>query len=86
MLGAVIGGIIGAGFLSGILPVVGTIIGAFVGAFAGAFIIEYLSNRDFRQARRSGEGAFMGKLVAVVVKGGLAVAMIISAFALIVFR
>lgn len=86
MLGAITGGIAGAIILSGLLPVIGTIMGAFLGAFAGAFVLEYFSNRDFRQARRSGTGAFFGKLIAVVVKGGLAVAMIISAFALIVLR
>jgi uncharacterized protein len=85
MLGAIIGGLAGSIGLS-VLPVVGTLIGAFLGAFVGAFALEYIQDQDFRRARRSGTGAFMGKLVAVVLKGGLGVAMVISAFALILFR
>lgn len=85
MLGAVGGSILGAILLSGIIPLVGTIIGAFLGAFLGALGLEYAVDRDFRRARESGKGAFYGKIAAVVVKGGLAVAMIISSAIIIVF-
>ena len=84
MAGAIVGGIGGAILMSGIPPVLGSIIGAFGGAFLGAFGAEYAINRDFRQARKSGKGAFLGRLAAVVVKAGLAVAMIISSFVLII--
>ncbi len=76
MAGAILGGIVGAIFFS--------IIGAFAGAFLGAFAFEYASNQDFRQATSSGKGAFLARLVAVVVKASLAVSMMISSFVFIV--
>ena len=85
MLGAVAGSILGAILLS-VIPVVGTIVGAFLGAFLGAFALEYASDGDLRRARETGKGAFFGKIAAVVVKGGLAIAMIISSFIIIVFK
>lgn len=86
MLGAIMGGILGAILLSPLLPVVGSIIGAFLGSFGGAFILEYMTDRDYQRARQAGKGAFLGKTAAVVVKMGLGVGIIISSFALIVFR
>ena len=84
MIGAIAGGILGAILFTAIVPVIGTLIGAFGGAFLGAFGLEYAVNRDFRQARSSGTGAFLGRIAAVVVKAGLAVAMIISSFVLLI--
>jgi len=84
MAGAVIGGIACAILLAGFPPVIGSIIGAFGGSFAGAFLLEYAANRDFRKARSTGKGAFYARIVAVVTKVGLAVAMIVSSFVLIV--
>ena len=84
MAGAIIGGVGGAILLAGIPPVIGSIIGAFGGAFAGAFGLEYAINRDFRQARSSGTGAFLGRVAAVVVKAGLAVAMMVTSFVFII--
>lgn len=86
MVGAVLGGILGAILLSPLLPLAGSIIGAFLGSFAGAFILEYMTDRDYQRARQAGKGAFLGKTAAVVVKMGLGVGIIISSFAIIVFR
>lgn len=86
MLGAVLGGIAGAILFSPLLPVIGSIIGAFLGSFGGAFILEYMTDQDYRRARQAGKGAFLGKTAAIVVKMGLGAGMIISSFALIVFR
>ncbi len=85
MLGALVGGITGALLLSPLLPIAGSLLGAFLGAFGGAFALEYLTDRDLYRAGRAGKGAFFGRVAAVVVKGGFAVAMIISSFVLIVF-
>jgi len=84
MLGAIIGGIAGAILLGGLFPLIGGIIGAFGGAFAGAFALEYAVNKDFRQAKSSGKGAFLGRLAAVVVKASLAVSMMITSFVLLI--
>jgi len=84
MVGAIIGGIAGAVLLAGFPPVIGSVIGAFGGSFAGAFLLEYAVNRDFRKARSTGRGAMYGRIIAVVTKAGLAVAMIVSSFVLII--
>lgn len=84
MAGAVVGGIAGAILLAGFPPVIGSIIGAFAGSFGGAFLLEYAANRDFRKARSTGKGAFYARIVAVVTKVALAIAMIVSSFVLII--
>ncbi len=84
MAGAVIGGIAGAILLAGFPPVLGSIIGAFAGSFGGAFLLEYAANRDFRGARSTGKGAFYARIIAVVAKVALAIAMIVSSFVLII--
>jgi len=84
MAGAIFGGIAGAILLGGIFPVIGGIVGAFGGAFGGAFALEYAVNKDFRQAKSSGKGAFLGRLAAVVAKASLAVSMMITSFVLLI--
>lgn len=73
--GAVAGAILGAILFSPLLFLVGAVLGAFLGSFAGAFLIEYLCDRDFRGALRSGLGAFLGRMAAIIAKTSMAVAM-----------
>ena len=81
--GAIAGAILGAILMSPLLFLVGAMIGAFLGAFAGAFLIEFLGDRNLRRALRSGFGAFLGRMGAILAKTGMATAMaaiIISRF------
>lgn len=65
--GAVLGGIAGA--VVGIpIPVIGSVIGAFAGAFAGALVGEFSRGSGARVSGRAAWGAFVGRLVATVVK------------------
>ena len=73
--GALVGGILGAILVNAVLPIIGALIGAFLGVYLGAFLLTYLFDRDLAQARKSGIGAFMGRLGAVLIKGTMAVAM-----------
>ena len=73
--GALVGGLVGAILVNAIIPIIGALIGAFVGVYLGAFILTYAFDRDLDQARKSGIGAFMGRLGSVLVKGTMAVAM-----------
>jgi uncharacterized protein len=57
-------------------------IGLFVGPFVGALIGELLHGREFRNAARVGFGTWLGIVLAIVLKLGLAFAMLgIFAFA-----
>ena len=76
--GAILGGLFGA--VIGLpIPIVGSVIGAFLGAFAGAAILEMTKNPEWRGAMRVGWGAFLGRLAAVAVKSGIAVAIAVIA-------
>jgi uncharacterized protein len=84
--GAILGGLVGA--VIGV-PVflIGSVIGAFIGAFVGAALLELTVSREgqqpgWRGAVRVGWGAFLGRLVAVVIKSSVGVA--IAAIALFV--
>ena len=72
--GAILGGLVGA--VIGLpVPIIGSVIGAFLGAFAGAALLEMTKNPEWRGAMRVGWGAFLGRLAAVAVKSGIAVAI-----------
>lgn len=85
--GAILGGLVGA--MIGV-PVflIGSVIGAFIGAFVGAALMELTvkgedgTRREWRGAMRVGWGAFIGRLVATVVKSSVGVA--VAAIALII--
>lgn len=68
VLGAFIGGIAGALIGTAAIPIVGSIVFAFAGAFGGAVLLEYVSYRSLDRAMRTGFFAFMGKLMATLVK------------------
>ncbi len=79
-IGAVIGALVGAIGGSLIFPIVGTIIGAVTGAGIGAAIAEKkYGNRTTQEAWKIGAGAAAGRLVATIVKGGIAAIMGITA-------
>ena len=77
MLGTFVGGLAGAVVGTPIMPVIGSLFGAFVGAFLGAFIAEVLYRRQVDASLRAGWGAFVGRLLAVLIKFELGVVMIV---------
>jgi len=82
---SIIGGIIGAVAMVPILLGLGAVIGAFLGGFIGAFLGEYLEQRKLKPALRAGYGALIGRIAGVLVKGSLAVVMIVITMASIYF-
>ncbi|HET7275610.1 MAG TPA: DUF456 domain-containing protein [Longimicrobiaceae bacterium] len=71
-VGAIIGGIVGA--IVGLpVPLIGSVIGAFVGSFIGAAVLEWTRGEGTRPAVRAGWGAFLGRVVATALKGGVGV-------------
>jgi uncharacterized protein YqgC (DUF456 family) len=80
--GAFLGGIAGSLIGSAVLPLVGTLVGAFLGAAAGAVLLEAWHRRRVdAEAMRAGWGAFLGKLLASLIKVavGLAIAVYVVA-------
>ena len=71
VLGAFLGGIAGAIGGTFVMPVVGSMIMALVGAFSGAVIFEYAYYRSLDKALQTGFFAFIGKLLAMLVKFAL---------------
>ena len=74
---SVVGGIIGVVFMAPLLFGLGAVIGAFFGGFAGAFLGDYLERRKLKPAFRAGYGALIGRAAGVLVKGSLAIVMIV---------
>ncbi len=78
MMGAFFGGLIGG--IAGtplLLPGIGTMIGAFVGAFLGAFALEYIHRMRSDVSYKAGIGAFIGRILAIVLKLEVGIAMIL---------
>ena len=74
IIGSLLGAVLGSIFLP--VPLVGTIVGAVLGAGIGAIIAERgISERPWGQSYRIGQGAAVGRLISVVVKGGIAAAV-----------
>jgi len=82
VFGAFAGGLAGAILGTALLPLVGSIVFGFIGAFAGSVICEYLYYRSLDRALRTGFFAFVGKLVAMLAKFALALAIL----ALFIYR
>jgi len=74
---SIIGGIAGAIVMVPILLGLGAVIGAFLGGFAGAFLGEYLERRKLKPSFRAGYGALIGRVAGVLVKGSLAIVMVV---------
>jgi uncharacterized protein YqgC (DUF456 family) len=77
VIGAFCGGLLGAVFGTPLLPIIGSIIGSFIGAFAGAILGEYYTQHRLEPSLRIGTHAFIGKLVAILVKHAFGLAMIV---------
>jgi uncharacterized protein YqgC (DUF456 family) len=77
MLGTFIGGIAGGIAGTGVLPIVGSLVGAFVGAFVGAVAGELIYRREMAGSMRAGWGAFVGRVLAIVIKFEIGVVMVI---------
>jgi uncharacterized protein YqgC (DUF456 family) len=58
------------------MPVIGSILGSFVGAFAGAILGEYYQQRLLEPSLRIGTHAFIGKMLAILVKHAFGLTMI----------
>jgi hypothetical protein len=82
VLGAFVGGLAGAVLGTAIVPLAGSILFGFLGAFAGAVASEYAFYRSLDRALRSGFFAFVGKLLAMLVKFALALVVL----ALFIYR
>jgi uncharacterized protein YqgC (DUF456 family) len=82
---SIIGGIIGAIVMVPILLGLGAVIGSFLGGFAGAFMGDYLEQRKLKPALRAGYGALIGRIAGVLLKGSLAVVMIVITMSAIYF-
>lgn len=80
---SIIGGIIGAILMTPVLLGLGAIIGVFLGGFAGAFLGEYLEQRKLKPALRAGYGSLIGKIAGTLVKGSLAIVMVVIAMSAI---
>lgn len=75
IFGGLVGAILGTVYLF-ILPVVGTIVGAVVGAGLAAALVERgVKGGTWADSSRVGRGAAAGRLWAIVIKGGIAVAL-----------
>lgn len=73
--GAVIGGFIGAIFGGMLIPIVGSVPGGLLGTFLGAFGVELRRGADVEEAWRLGRGAFIARMLALVAKVGVSLAM-----------
>jgi uncharacterized protein YqgC (DUF456 family) len=76
VIGAFIGGLTGAALGNGVVPVVGAILGSFMGGFGGAVGGEYYARERLEPSLRIGGHAFLGRLLAILIKHLIALVMI----------
>jgi len=76
VIGAFVGGLLGAAAGNTLVPVVGAVLGSFVGAFAGAVVGEYRARQRLEPSLQVGGQAFLGRLLAILVKHLLGLAMV----------
>ena len=84
VIGAMVGALLGTFVIP--IPVVGTIVGAAIGAGAAALLTErHLGEKTWTQAGKVGAGAAAGRLVATLLKVGIAamIALILTVAALV---
>ncbi|MCP4571621.1 MAG: DUF456 domain-containing protein [bacterium] len=70
------GGLLGAFLGNGVLPVAGAVLGSFLGAFGGAVLGEYWHRQRLEPSLRIGGHAFVGRLLAIVIKHALGLVMV----------
>ena len=68
VIGSIIGGFAGAILGAGFIPPLGSVLFGFVGAFGGAVAGELLKRGDIDPAMRIGFWAFVGRILAMMVK------------------
>jgi uncharacterized protein YqgC (DUF456 family) len=71
------GGLLGAVAGNGVIPVVGAVLGSFVGAFGGAVLGEYIHRERLDSSLRVGGHAFLGRILAILIKHALALVMVL---------
>lgn len=76
VVGAFIGGLLGAGMGNTVVPVIGAVLGSFAGAFGGAVVGEYLQRERLEPSMRVGGHAFLGRLLAILIKHAIAMVMV----------
>jgi uncharacterized protein YqgC (DUF456 family) len=76
VVGAFIGGLLGAAVGNSLVPVAGAVLGSFAGAFGGAVLGEYQRNQRLEPSLRIGTHAFIGRLLAILVKHALGLVMV----------
>ena len=76
VIGAFAGGLLLAVAGNGVMPVIGAVLGSFLGAFAGAVVGEYWHRERMEPSLRVGGQAFLGRLLAILVKHGLGLVMV----------
>ena len=76
VVGAFIGGLLGAAVGNSLVPVIGAVLGSFAGAFGGAVLGEYQRNQSLEPSLRIGTHAFVGRLLAILVKHALGLVMV----------
>jgi len=74
--GAFIGGLLGALVGNGVIPVIGAVLGSFAGAFGGAVAGEYVNRERLEPSLRVGGHAFLGRLLAILIKHAIALVMV----------
>jgi len=70
------GGLAGAALGNQVIPVLGAVLGSFVGAFAGAVSGEYYMEQRLEPSLRIGGYAFLGRLIAILIKHALSLVMV----------
>ena len=75
VVGAVVGAILGGIFFTIPFPVVGTVVGICLGAGAGAAAVEFVLGKPALQSLRIGVGAAKGRLLGIVGKFMIGLAM-----------
>ncbi len=70
------GGLLGAWVGNMIVPILGAVFGSFVGAFGGAVGGEYYNEKRLEPSLRIGGHAFLGRLLAILIKHALGLIMV----------
>lgn len=74
-VGAYVGGLAAALALAGLMPPLGAVVGSFLGAFTGGVLGEYWRQRRLEPSLRIGSHAFVGRVLAIIVKHALGLVM-----------
>ena len=75
-VGGFVGGLAGAMVGNSLLPIAGAVLGSFVGAFLGCVVGEFWNRQRLEPSLRIGTHAFIGRLLAIVVKHALGLVMV----------